>query len=80
MTCTCSHNLSSHGLRASRSRPHRDVARGCLVEDCACEEFTEARPVNRATMPPEFHRALSNLRREFNDKLDALRREYELKR
>lgn len=31
---------------------------------------------NRSTMPPEFHQALNNLRREFNEKIERLKAQY----
>ena len=39
MTCACTHDRQIHGPRASRGKPHRTVALGCLADDCLCEEF-----------------------------------------
>jgi hypothetical protein len=70
----CGHQ--SHGQRVARSKPFRTVAFGCLVDGCSCEKFVESSAQNSATMSPDFQRALNNLRREFNEKLDRLKAEY----
>lgn len=72
--------MSTRGACCDDPRPRpagvgRVVCDNCKREVKAKKKDAPSAKI-RSTMPPEFHQALNNLRREFNEKIERLKAQY----